>query len=196
MGRTRKVTTDSERLQRLLELEQEEKLRQQELEESKKNKNFAQVYSDGWEKIREFVIDKQPTAVRVYTFLAEHMDANTGAVVASHALLAENMGVSTRTIINVLAYLEKKKALIKINLGKGTVQAYCLNPELVWKSFNSKKPFAAFYTKTLARSLDNGEIRRKLKMMMKELPPEAESDFEEDKPDEKSPYIYDDDLNL
>ena len=29
-------------------------------------------------------------------------------------------------------YLEKKNALVRINLAKGTVGAYCLSPELVW----------------------------------------------------------------
>lgn len=176
------VSTPQDRLNRLNELEEERRREEMESEEAKKNKNFAQVYSDGWTKIREFVKDKQTNAVTLYAFLAEHMDPNTGAVVASQALLAEKIGVSVATIKNVCIYLEKKNALIRINLGKGTVQAYCLNPEMVWKSFDNKKQFAAFNTKTLARTADNGDVIRKLKLMIHSDKPEpqAEFDFESD----------------
>ena len=82
------------------------------------------------------------------------------------------------TIRRTCIYLEKKNALVRINLGKGTVQAYCLNPELVWKSFDNKKQFAAFNTKTLARTADNGDVIRKLKVMMHSDKPEPQAEFD------------------
>lgn len=182
MANTSRIATTSERLQRILQMKDEERLKEEESEEAKKNKNFAQIYNEGWEKMREFIDDNQPTALKLYTFLAQHMDANTGAIVASHAILAERMNVSTKTIKTVLNYLEKKEAVIRINLGKGTVQAYCLNPELVWKSFDNKKQYAAFNTKTLARKEDNGDVIRKLKVMMHgdKSDLQTELEFEED----------------
>ena len=173
-----KVVSTQDRLNRIKELEREKRLQEDELEQSKKNKDFSQVYRQGWQKIREFIDDNQPNAVKLYTFLAENTDANTGAVVASQALLAERLGIALRTVKNVCVYLEKKGALVRINLGKGTVQAYCLDPEMVWKSFDNKKQFAAFNTKTLARTADNGDVIRKLKVMMHGDKPEPQAEFD------------------
>jgi hypothetical protein len=41
------------------------------------------------------------------------------------------------------------------------------DPDEVWKSWNTTKKYAAFNTKTLARQKDNGDIKRRLMVMLK-----------------------------
>ena len=53
--------------------------------------------------------DKQgAAAIGLYSFFAEHIDPTCGAVVCDQQFLANQMGVSTRTIRRWLDYLEEK----------------------------------------------------------------------------------------
>ena len=101
-------------------------------------------------------------------FLAEQIEPGTGAVVVSQELLAEELEVTTRTIRRLTQALEDDGAIVRIRLGGGSICAYCLNPDEIWKSWDTQKRYAAFNTKTLAKKGDNGEVKRKLKVMMKE----------------------------
>ena len=166
MSETKVVTTE-QRLNRLFELIEENQRKEEEFKQAKKNKNFVQIYANGFERIKLLIEAKQPTALKLYLFLAEHMEPGTGAVVASQKLLAEELEVSVRTIKTVSKYLENIGAIIRIQLGPGTVYAYCLNPSEVWKSWNTTKKYAAFNTKTLARHKDNSDIKRRLMIMLK-----------------------------
>ena len=66
-------------------------------EEAKKNSRFTQVSPKGWERVRELLTDKQGVAaLRLYSFLAEHIDPSCGAVVADQQFLADKMGVIDR----------------------------------------------------------------------------------------------------
>ncbi|WP_258063869.1 helix-turn-helix domain-containing protein, partial [Salmonella enterica] len=57
--------------------------------------------------------DKQgAAAIDLYSFFAEHIDPTCGAVVCDQQFLANQMGVSTRTIRRWLDYLEEKGALV------------------------------------------------------------------------------------
>ena len=47
-------------------------------------------------------------ALRLYSFLAEHIDPACGAVVADQQFLADKMGVNRSTIIRWLNYLNQK----------------------------------------------------------------------------------------
>lgn len=161
------VATPEERLMRFLELMEERKREEEESKETKKNRGFVQLYGSGFERIKSLIEAKQPTALKLYIFLAEHMESGTGAVVASQQLLAEELKVSVRTIKTVSKYLEDIGAIIRIRLGAGTVYAYCLDPSEVWKSWDNSKKYAAFNTKTLAREKDNGDIKRRLMIMLK-----------------------------
>ena len=68
----------------------------------------------GWQRIRELVRDKQgAAAIGLYSFFAEHIDPTCGAVVCDQQFLANQMGVSTRTIRRWLDYLEEKRCFGK-----------------------------------------------------------------------------------
>ncbi len=86
----------------------------------------------GWERVRELLKDSQGiSALKLYSFLAEHIDPTCGAVVADQQFLAEKLGVSRSTIIRWLNYLESKNALVRIPVA-GKVCGVC--PSIHMKS--------------------------------------------------------------
>ena len=99
---------------------------------------------------------------RSLLIFAEHIDPTCGAVVCDQQFLANQMGVSTRTIRRWLDYLEEKGALVRIPVA-GKVCAYALDPHEVWKGYNTSKDYSAFVTKTLVNK--DGEIKRRIMAM-------------------------------
>ena len=126
--------------------------------------DFVKMYGKGFRRLRS-LIDENPKAAKLYAFLAEHIDPSCGAVVASRAFLATEMGVSEKTITRHSAFLEESGAVVRIKIGTG-VWAYCLDPEEVWRSFRDRKRSAAFLTRTLVNKHDRDAIVRRLKIMM------------------------------
>jgi hypothetical protein len=119
-----------------------------------------------------------PNAARLYALLAEHLDG-TGAVVATQSVLADMLGVSTKTIARHTEALENASALVRIPLGGAT--AYALNPEEVWRAYDSGKEHAAFHTRTLVKTR-GGEadlIKRRLSVLLRENRGEPELPFPE-----------------
>ena len=109
------VASEHQAKLRQKEIQEIDKKASKEHEEAKKNSNFTQTYPKGWQRIRELVRDKQgAAAIGLYSFFAEHIDPTCGAVVCDQQFLANQMGVSTRTIRRWLDYLEEKGALVRI----------------------------------------------------------------------------------
>lgn len=156
------IKNEVDRNLRVREIENEKYEEEKAFEEAKKNSNFTQVYKQGWNRIN-FLINNNPNALKIYSFLAENIDANCGAVVVTQGFLAKALKCSDRTIRNHIKYLENNFCLVTIPLAIGGVNAYALNPEEVWKGYNNSKEYAAFNAKTLTNK--KGEITRKLKIM-------------------------------
>ncbi|EMY0378475.1 helix-turn-helix domain-containing protein [Salmonella enterica] len=153
--------TDSEIRKKQINRDVEKERREH--EDAKKNSKFTQVSPKGWERVRELLMDKQGiSALKLYSFLAEHIDPSCGAVVADQQFLADKMDVSRTTIIRWLNYLESKNALVRIPVA-GKVCAYALDPHEVWKGYNTTKDYAAFRTKTLVNT--DGDIKRRIMAM-------------------------------
>lgn len=149
---------------RQLDHRYQDELKTAEIAQKRKNPpNWTQVTSMGWRMI-EKIAKEHPASFGLFTFFAEHIDESCGAVVCDQKFLAERFGVSTRTVRTWINQLEKIGALIKIPVGQ--TYAYALDPLQVWKGYNSSRDYAAFNTKTLTDR--NGEINRKLKVMMSE----------------------------
>ncbi len=147
------------------QLKKQAEKERREHEEARKNSNFTQVSPKGWERVRELLTDKQGVAaLKLYSFLAEHIDPSCGAVVADQQFLADQLDVSRTTIIRWLNYLESKNAVVRIPVA-GKVCAYALDPHEVWKGYNTSKNYAAFVTKTLVNH--DGDIKRKIMAMFK-----------------------------
>ena len=103
------VASEHQAKLRQKEIQEIDKKASKEHEEAKKNSNFTQTYPKGWQRIRELVRDKQgAAAIGLYSFFAEHIDPTCGAVVCDQQFLANQMGVSTRTIRRWLDYLRRK----------------------------------------------------------------------------------------
>lgn len=134
---------------------------------SRENRNFVQVYPQGWKRLRTLINDN-PAAAKVYAILAENIDQSAGAVVVAQSVLAEMIGTSERTVRRATSYLEEQRALVRIKVGGG-VYAYCLNPAEVWKAWDIQKDSAAFITKTLVKKAgQDATIRRRLQLMVRE----------------------------
>ena len=133
------VASEHQTKLRQKEIQEIDRKASKEHEEAKKNSNFTQTYPKGWQRIRELVRD-----------------------VCDQQFLANQMGVSTRTIRRWLDYLEEKGALVRIPVA-GKVCAYALDPHEVWKGYNTSKDYSAFVTKTLVNK--DGEIKRRIMAM-------------------------------
>ncbi len=143
----------------------------QEEEAKRQNRDFVQVYGKGWKRLQSLIV-ANPGAARIYAFLAQHISGDSGAVVVSQEVMADELDVHVKTIKRHTKALEDAGALVRIRVGGG-VYAYALDPTEVWKSWDGKKELAAFNTKTLVRKSDreNGQVRRQLRVMMHEDAP-------------------------
>ena len=160
------VSTAEERLQRFMQLVNDRLDEEKENKDRKKNKNFTQMYPKGFDRAIA-IIEEYPLAAKLYMFLAKHIEPGTVAVVASQQLLADELNVSVRSIQRATKWLDENHVVLRIKLGAGSIYAYCLDPNEVWKSWNTTKKYAAFNTKTLAREKDNGDIKRRLQVLLK-----------------------------
>lgn len=168
--RMQSVGSDAERAERQRDLGAQDREREaaeqaRQDAERRANRGFAQVYPRGWQRLR-WLMREWPMAAQLYAFLGEHLDPSAGAVVCSQELLAQELGCHVRTIRRITKWLDDDVgAVVRIRVGAG-VYAYALDPEEVWKSWDGAKDYAAFRTKTLARKADNGQVRRRLRVML------------------------------
>lgn len=156
-----------ERNARARDFEAEDAKKAEEEEKKKRNKGFTQVYSKGFRRLQD-LISKKPNAAKLWLLLAEKMDGY-GALVASQDTLAEYLGLSSRTVRRLTQDLEDENALFRIRVGNG-VYCYALDPDEVWKAWNSSKNTAIFNTKTLVSKKDreNNTIDKRLAMLIKQ----------------------------
>ncbi|PTR05927.1 helix-turn-helix domain-containing protein [Cereibacter azotoformans] len=144
------------------------------MEEERKNRDFVQVYPKGWRRLR-WLIQTNPTAAKLYSWIAEHMDPDGGALVVSQVVMAEALGVSEITVRRLTKWLEENHVMVRVRVGSG-VYAYALDPEEVWRAWDTTKEHAVFRTKTLVKKKDrhNAQVVRRIRMMMKEAAGEPE----------------------
>lgn len=144
-------------------------LQEIEIANARKNRNFTQVYPLGFKRLRS-LMKENPGAASLYTFFAEHIDASCGAVLADQQFLADALGAHVRTVRRWIKWLEDAGAILKIPVA-GKVCAYAVNPNEVWKGYDTSKDYAVFATKTLVNK--DGAIQRRLKLLasgQRELP--------------------------
>lgn len=135
----------------------------------RENANFTQVYSQGWNRLRE-LMKKDAQAATLYAFLAEQMGPD-GTISASRATLAQALEIGERTVSRHVKSLEDLGAIIVLK--NGTTNVYCLNPAEVWKSFDNAKPYAAFNTRTLVSKAENPWVKKRLAVLLEgQLPKE------------------------
>jgi len=156
-------------------------------ERRRMNSDFVQVYPKGWARMRELLKEtKSQAPLLVYTFIAEHIDADGGVLVADQETICEAIGISRTTLWRAVTFLEDRNAILRLTVG-GSVSAYALDPTEVWKSWDSAKETAVFNTKTMVRKKAQPDlIQRKMQVMMKQRlgTPELPFDDPEEQDDE------------
>lgn len=81
---------------------------------------------------------KSQAPLLLYTFIAEHIDADGGVLVADQETICEAIGVSRTTLWRAITFLEERNALLRIVVG-GSVSAYALDPTEIWRSWDSAR---------------------------------------------------------
>jgi hypothetical protein len=104
------------------------------------NDKFVQLYVDKLDLIIEMTTEN-PTAVKVFLWLLQHMDKRNALVVSQEAL-AEAMGLHRSTIFRCTNYLREKKAVDIVK--SGSTNIYAINAQMAWKSDANNKRYALF----------------------------------------------------
>lgn len=107
------------------------------------NNNFVQFYKDSL----DFVIEatrENPTALRIFFWLVQHMDTRNALVISQQAL-ADTLDLGRTTIHLCTVYLKEKKALTVFKSGNTNV--YALNSQIVWQDSAEAKRYAHFDAK-------------------------------------------------
>lgn len=104
------------------------------------NDQFVQLYIDKLDLIIQMT-SENPTAVKVFIWLLQHMDKRNALVVSQEAL-AEALGLHRTTIFRSTNYLKEKKAVDVIKSGSTSI--YAINAQIAWKSDASGKKYALF----------------------------------------------------
>jgi hypothetical protein len=119
---------------------------------------FTKVYPKGWLRLRT-LLKANPTAARVWGFLAENA-GHDNAIVCTLDVIADELEISERTVRRAVHYLNEVGALVIARVG--TANAYILNPDEVWKTYEEHKHFCAFTARTLASTKANRTLKRRL----------------------------------
>lgn len=154
-----------------------------EAEARAKNADFSMVFKKGWARIRQLAA-VNPTALKVWAFLAENAGPN-GSLMISQDALAEAVGTTSRTVRRAITTLEDERALFIIREAGGLI--YCLDPAEVWKAAADQKNMSPFRTQAIFSTKAKGVMRRRLTVAKFAAPPEIQSTLfdlaEDDKPD-------------
>jgi biotin operon repressor len=119
------------------------------------NNNFVQFYKDSL----DFVIEatrENPTALRVFFWIVQHMD-NRNALVVSQQTLADTLDLGRTTIHLCTVYLKEKNALTVFKSGNTNV--YALNAQIVWQDSAEAKRYAHFDAKIYISEKEQEEDR-------------------------------------
>lgn len=162
-----KAMQQAERNARLGDLDAAERMREKAKELAKKNKDpFTQVDKKrGWRHMR-LLIKESPLAAEIFTFLAEKMDRKN-AVVCSQQVLIELTGKSRQSVYKATKLL-KEKGYVHI-YKSGTANAYVLNPELMWESYDYLRPYCEFPATVILSKKENESEFKELELQQKRI---------------------------
>jgi hypothetical protein len=128
-----------------------------ELPRKRQGSNFTKVYPRGWKALASLI--DNPAAAKLFMFLAENCGHNN-AVVCTYGLLSEELSLSERTIRRAVRHLEEGKHIVIAKMG--TANAYVLNPEEIWKTYEDHKVFCGFNARALVLKTENGNLKQRL----------------------------------
>lgn len=120
--------------------------------------HFTKLYAKGTAALKG-LLATSPTAAQLYLFLVEQC-GHDNAVVCTYATLADELEMSERTIRRAVRLLEERQHVVIAKMG--TANAYILNPQEVWKTYEDHKRFCAFSARALVSKTENGNLRQRL----------------------------------
>lgn len=123
------------------------------MNDDSKNKDFVQLYRRHIDDVARLARDNR-SAYDLFMFLIKHMDGFNALCISTN-VLAEIMGVSTRTIFRATKYL-KDTGWICI-LKSGSTNIYIVNPDIAWTSYGNQKSYCKFATNVILSSTENAE---------------------------------------
>ena len=123
-----------------------------------KNYNFIQFYKHNMKAYRA-LISQNPTAAKIFLFLAEHM-THENAVTCSNQVLQEQMGKSRQTIWKAIKVLKESGYLDVYRLGGGA-NTYTLNKNVVWSGTKEAKQYCVFEGPVLISAEENKKIEKR-----------------------------------
>lgn len=136
---------------RLLELDEDRKQEEKQVEEEKKNVNFIQIYRDNMPELR-WLMTNHAFASNLLFFILEHMDTKN-ALACSYIVFEDYFGKHKTTIYRNLKILEEN-GFIDI-LKMGTSNVYIVNQDLAWSSYNTSKKYAKYDGNILVSKKEN-----------------------------------------
>lgn len=140
-----------QKLQRLLEIHEEQKGEEQEREQADKNTNFVQLYRDHMPEMR-WLMTNHSFASSLLFFILEHMD-NRNALACSYSVFEDYFGKSRMTIYRAIKLLEENGFIDVLKMGTSNV--YLVNADLAWTDSRSSKKYAKYDGKILVSKKEN-----------------------------------------
>lgn len=149
--------TDQERLTRLKNEEEAEKLAAERAKHSP-FRSFLQVNQENYEA-EDWLMRTSPPAYRLLRFLASNMD-NYNALICSYQVMQEQMGYGRATLSRAVKLLREHQY---IQVAKsGTSNVYFINRELYWKSWGKNYKYAEFGAKIILSADEQDKTDQKI----------------------------------
>ena len=139
------------KLQRVLEIQNEEEKEQKNLEDENKNSNFIQLYREHMSEVRWLMANHQFASSLLF-FILEHMD-NRNALACSYAVFEDYFEKSRTTVYRAIKLLQENGFIDVLKMGSSNV--YIVNHQLVWSDKNTYKKFAKYDGKILVSRKEN-----------------------------------------
>ena len=153
------VITEMDRVIREMDLSMKGKIPEKYNEINDLNKNFVQFYEKNLATIR-VLISKNPFACEVFLFLIEKMN-NKNAIICPNKVLCETFNKSKKSVERAISHLKNNGYLHVTKAGQTNV--YHMNPEIVWKAWDTNKKYCEFEGQILIAKSDNKSPKIKKK---------------------------------
>lgn len=145
------VISDMDRVIREMDLSMKGEISEKNNELNKLNKNFIQFYEKNLSNIR-VLVSKNPFACEIFLFLVEKMN-NKNAIICPNKVLCETFNKSKKTVERAISHLKTHGYLHVTKAGQANV--FHMNPEIVWKAWDTNKKYCEFEGQILIAKSDN-----------------------------------------
>lgn len=117
------------------QIEEDERLEQEELKRQKKSPygRWVQLNKDAY-KAEDWLMAKSPIAYRIFKFLINNMDSYN-AVMCSYKVLEEEFNVSSSTVTRGVKLLKDRQYIDVYK--SGTSNIYAVNKQIAWSSWGN-----------------------------------------------------------